>query len=264
MDVVQKNPLKVLTVDDNEANLKLINTLLSDMVESIDSARDGAEAWQKASNNHYDAIFMDINMPVMDDVTACQRIRQSSLNESTPVIAVTAHTLEGERERLMSLGFDEFLSKPLDEQMLLFALKECCPHLWTASEKATLALPEPTKPLPLLPQSPHLDWDLALQCAAGKIDLAKEMLQIFLRGLPATLEELSQLMSVGQTDPLIQLVHKLHGATCYVGVPHLKQLTELIETGLKLNRDISLMEPELFELQDRLQALLEESSHWDW
>lgn len=267
-----KTALKVLTVDDNEANLKLINTLLSELVDSIDSATNGAEAWQKASHTHYDIIFMDINMPVMDGITACQRIKQSSLNESTPIIAVTAHALQGERERLLGLGFTEFLSKPLDEQMLLFALKECVPNLPIFSDNAaepqqstlrTVATDQ-TLAFTQLPQSRHLDWDLALQCAAGKVDLAKEMLQIFLQSLPATIQELDALMHSKQTEPLIQLVHKLHGATCYVGVPQLKQLTNLIETELKQDKTITQLEPELFELHDRLQSLLEDSRLWVW
>jgi two-component system sensor histidine kinase BarA len=256
-----KSQLKVLTVDDNDANLKLINTLLRELVESIDSAHNGAEAWQKASQSHYDVIFMDINMPVMDGVTACQRIQQSSLNEATPIIAVTAHTLDGERERLMSLGFSEFLSKPLDEQMLHFALKECCPNVPALPQRIN---EQPPMPALNLPESRQIDWELALHCAAGKIDLAKEMLQIFLLSLPATLSELEVLVRTNQLEPLIQLVHKLHGATCYVGVPQLKQLTELLETELKQGKTAEQLEPELFELQDRLQSLLQEAKHWVW
>jgi len=248
----------VLTVDDNEANLKLINTLLSELVESIDSATNGAEALQKASQFHYDVIFMDINMPVMDGITACQRIQQSSINEATPIIAVTAHTLDGERERLMLLGFSEFLSKPLDEQMLHFALKECCANAGQAPERDQQLLKQE------LPQSRHLDWELALRCAAGKVDLAKELLQILLNSLPATLTEMESLMRSKQVEPLIQLVHKLHGASCYTGVPYIKQLTELIETELKHGKTIEQLEPELFELQDRLQSLLAEAAGWVW
>lgn len=253
-----KSKLRVLTVDDNEANLKLINALLSELVESIDSATNGAEALQKASQFHYDVIFMDINMPVMDGITACQRIQQSSINEATPIIAVTAHALEGERERLMLLGFSEFLTKPLDEQMLHFALKECCAHTSLAPER------DPQLLVLELPQSRHLDWELALRCAAGKLDLAKELLQIFLSSLPATLTEMENLMRSKQVEPLIQLVHKLHGASCYTGVPQIKQLTELVETELKNGKTIEQLEPELFELQDRLQSLLSEAAGWHW
>jgi two-component system sensor histidine kinase BarA len=71
-------------------------------------------------------------------------------------------------------------------------------------------------------------------------------------------------MATDQREPLIQLIHKLHGATCYTGVPHIKQLTEIIETQLKAGSSISLLEPELFDLEDQLQHLLAESSRWQW
>lgn len=250
--------MRVLTVDDNEANLKLINTLLSEQVEHIDSASHGAEAWQLASHSHYDVIFMDINMPVMDGITACQRIQQSSLNEQTPIIAVTAHALPGERERLLGLGFSEFLSKPLDEQMLQFAMKECCPA-FSQRQEITSLQPDSSHSLPV---SRHVDWTQALQRAAGKIELAHEMLQLLLKSLPQTLSELDKYRESNQKDALIQLIHKLHGATCYTGVPAIKQLTELLETSLKTGSSISQLEPELFDLSDQLRDLLEESANW--
>lgn len=258
-----KARLRVLTVDDNEANLKLINTLLGELVESVDSATQGAEAWQLASHAHYDIIFMDINMPVMDGISACQRIQQSSLNEDTPIIAVTAHTLPGERERLLGLGFCEFLSKPLDEQMLQYALKECCPAFSQASMQPVYAPTVPHAELPVLPQSRHVDWELALQRAAGKTELAREMLQLLLASLPQTLADLEKYRESNQRDALIQLVHKLHGATCYTGVPHIKALSETIETQLKTGASLLQLEPELFDLTDQLQDLLAESQRWD-
>ncbi len=258
-----KARLRVLTVDDNEANLKLINTLLGELVESVDSASQGAEAWQLASHAHYDIIFMDINMPVMDGITACQRIQQSSLNEDTPIIAVTAHTLPGERERLLGLGFCEFLSKPLDEQMLQYALKECCPAFSQVNMQPAFAPAVVSVERPALPQSRHVDWELALQRAAGKTELAREMLQLLVVSLPQTLADLEKFRESNQRDALIQLVHKLHGATCYTGVPHIKALSETIETQLKTGASLLKLEPELFDLADQLQDLLEESQQWD-
>lgn len=255
-----KAPIRVLTVDDNEANLKLINSLLSDLVETIDSAPNGAEAWQLASLNHYDIIFMDINMPLMDGVTACQRIQHASINEQTPIIAVTAHAIEGERERLLSLGFHEFLSKPLDEHMLVLTLKECCPaftQLVAATEATSTPLPAE------LPQSRHLDWELAMQRSANKLDLAKDMLQILLSSIPETLQQLNSAMTANQRDTVLQVVHKLHGACCYTGVPGIRNLTETIETALKSGATLQQVEPELFELDDQLSSLFDESQQWD-
>ncbi len=194
----------------------------------------------------------------MDGITACQRIQQSSLNEQTPIIAVTAHALPGERERLLGLGFSEFLSKPLDEQMLQFAMKECCPAF---SQRQEIISQQPDHSH-TLPVSRHVDWTQALQRAAGNIELANEMLQLLLKSLPQTLIELDKYRESNQKEALIQLIHKLHGATCYTGVPAIKQLTELLETSLKTGTSISQLEPELFDLSDQLRDLLEESASW--
>ena len=224
------------------------------MVEQVDSARNGAEAWQKANQQHYDLIFMDINMPVMDGIQACQRIQQSSLNEATPIIAVTAHALEGERERLLSLGFCEFLTKPLDEKLLHYTLRECCPDFQQALAASTSENQ--------LPQSKQLDWTLALQRAGGKLDLAKEMLWMLVQSLPDSLLLIQQAMQQQDAEQLLQHIHKLHGASCYTGLPVLKQLTELIETELKKGKQTEQLEPELFELQDRIQSLLQDAKNW--
>jgi two-component system sensor histidine kinase BarA len=249
----KKVSLKVLTVDDNDANLKLINTLLAEHVDHIDSARDGAEAWHKATQHAYDIIFMDINMPVMDGVTACQRIRQSSLNEHTPVIAVTAQAIDGERDRLLTLGFDEFLSKPLDETMLHCSLQEFCPASRLQQSH------------PALPGSNLIHWPTAIERAAGKHDLMKEMLQMLIASITPTRHALQQALAIHDENQVLQQVHKLHGACCYTGVPRLKNLAELLETQLKQGKSLAELEPELLELDDVLQALWQESQQWpDW
>ena len=246
-----RSNLKVLTVDDNEANLKLINTLLADYVEQIDSARDGAVAWHQATQHVYDIIFMDINMPVMDGVTACQRIRQSSLNEHTPVIAVTAQATDGERARLLTLGFNEFLSKPLDETILHCTLQEYCPAMRQDS-------------FPCWPASKLVDWAQALERAGSKRGLVKEMLQMLLDSIPATRQAIAEALQANDQPQVLQLVHKLHGACCYTGVPRLKSMAELLETQLKHGAALQALEPELLELDDVMLALLQESQYWNW
>jgi len=243
----QRAALRVLTVDDNEANLKLINTLLSDRVQELESAHDGAAAWQKTTQHVYDIIFMDINMPVMDGITACQRIRQSSLNEHTPIIAVTAHALEGERERLLALGFNEFLTKPLDEQMLHCTLQEFC----------ALQKTQPSASAVTLQAVPLIDWTQALQRAAGKAELAEEMLQLLIQSLPQASRQIQQAITDNEQQLLLHALHKLHGACCYSGVPRLKNLLEGLETQLKKGASIKSLEPELSELEDVLALLLQ-------
>lgn len=109
---VEVGKKKILVVDDNKINIKIAEKLLShyDFIE-VDSALSGKEAIEKVSNKNYDLIFMDIMMPEMDGVETLHRLR--AMNYKNPIITLTADAVSGSREKYMSEGFDEYLSKPV-------------------------------------------------------------------------------------------------------------------------------------------------------
>lgn len=245
-------PLKVLVVDDNDANLKLICTLLEEQVELIDTAHNGSQAYSLSKSHKYDVIFMDIQMPIMDGITACKLIQESSLNEDTPIIAVTAHALNTEKEQLLKDGFKGYLTKPIDEDTLKQIICDHSPENPICRDK-----PKSFSPLPPAPfESKRLDWPLALQRAGGKNELALEMLNMLITSVPETLKLLSEALEEQNCQKVLSIVHKFHGACCYTGVPKLKSLAETIETSLKKECVLEIIEPELFELQDELENLL--------
>ena len=157
-------PLKVLVVDDNDANLKLICTLLDEQVEVIDTAHNGSQAYSLSKSHKYDVIFMDIQMPIMDGITACKLIQESSLNEDTPIIAVTAHALHSEKEQLLKDGFKGYLTKPIDEDTLKQIISDHSPQTPINREKSKNEIPQSPAPF----ESSRIDWPLALQRAGGK------------------------------------------------------------------------------------------------
>ncbi|WP_440055568.1 two-component sensor histidine kinase BarA [Pseudoalteromonas sp. T1lg65] len=244
-------PLKVLVADDNDANLKLICTLLNEQVESVDTAHNGAQAVSLCKSRRYDLIFMDIQMPIMDGISACKSIRESSVNEDTPIIAVTAHALTGEKEQLMVDGFSNYMTKPIDEDMLKQIICDHSSSLPVNKQKHSEALQHSVPPF----ESSQLDWTLALQRAGNKPDLALEMLNMLLSSVPETLQQLETAQQQNDTQSLLRVVHKFHGACCYTGVPNLKKLAETIETALKQEQPVDAIEPELFELVDGLASL---------
>lgn len=271
----RKLPLKVLAVDDNEANLKLITTLLLELVETVEVTKNGAESLALCTVKHFDIIFMDIQMPVMDGITACRQIQESSLNESTPIIAVTAHALSGERERLLEVGFNGYLTKPIDEEMLRQSIIEYSRHTGVSNnpyllkDQSSAALNngisqsnENTLEDENLPQSTRIDWALAKQRAGGKTDLAVDMFNMLLDSLPEASEAVQQAIDEEDTAAILKHVHKLHGACCYTGVPRLKMLAELIETQLKKTQDADSVMPELFELVDEMDNLINDCAEW--
>lgn len=119
---------KLLLVEDNKINQLVAGKLLEKFGYAYDIAENGIEAVDKASSNHYDAILMDCQMPVLDGFEATKRIRQSEQAQSahTPIIGLTANALEGDREKCLACGMDDFTTKPIKLEELASKLSYWC------------------------------------------------------------------------------------------------------------------------------------------
>jgi CheY-like chemotaxis protein len=117
----------ILLVEDNQINQKIVILSLKKVVNNIDIANNGKEALDKFGNAKYDLILMDIQMPVMDGITATRKIREieaSTSNSNTPIIALTANALAGDRETCLAAGMSDYLSKPFQIEVLIQKMKE--------------------------------------------------------------------------------------------------------------------------------------------
>lgn len=115
---------RTLVVDDNAVNRKLAVALLKRRGWFTDEAENGAVALHKLANGHFDAVLLDISMPVMDGEATCRHIRATPATAGLRVVAYTAHALESERARIMSAGFDDIVIKPITAQDLLRVLPD--------------------------------------------------------------------------------------------------------------------------------------------
>jgi CheY-like chemotaxis protein len=115
--------LRVLLTEDNEINQMIAEELLSLAGVETTVADNGQEALDALENCEFDVVLMDIQMPVMDGLTATARIRANPAHENLPVIAMTAHAMSGDREISLSGGMNDHLTKPIDPQALYAALK---------------------------------------------------------------------------------------------------------------------------------------------
>jgi len=115
----------ILLVEDNLLNQKIVVLSLKQLVKNIDIACDGKEALDKFGTSKYDVILMDIHMPVMNGIVATKKIREieSSTNSHTPIVAITANAMLGDRETCLSAGMDEYISKPFQMEDLLHKIK---------------------------------------------------------------------------------------------------------------------------------------------
>jgi CheY-like chemotaxis protein len=117
--------LKILLVEDNLINQKITLLTLKPLVHTIDTAANGKEALDKFGTNNYDLILMDIKMPVMSGLIATEKIRalESTTNSHVPIIAITANAMIGDKEKCLSSGIDDYISKPYQPAALINKIK---------------------------------------------------------------------------------------------------------------------------------------------
>lgn len=117
-------PLKILLVEDDMVSRQVISRMLKEKGHMVDMASNGIQAIQLYGTEKYDIILMDIYMPEMDGIETTKKIREAEGDHKhTPIIALTAHALHGDRERFLKLGMDEYLAKPIQMNELFYLLE---------------------------------------------------------------------------------------------------------------------------------------------
>ncbi|MFC4258344.1 ATP-binding protein [Marinobacter lacisalsi] len=254
---------RVMAVDDNEANLKLVLTLLKDCGIPAEGAASGFEALSKARSQNFDAIFMDLQMPGMDGVETTARLRGlDNSHHRTAIIALTAHALADEQERLMQQGFDGYLAKPVNSSQLLETLTDFTGYEPPErQENGSRSIAEfrdtrrPLRPSTRRRQKPVVDVEESVRLAAGKADLAEELFSMLLEQLKPDQETIRARWEAEDYDTVLECVHKLHGATRYCGVPELRDASEQFETALKRRSDdMDTLRKNLLSAMERLDV----------
>ena len=214
----------------------------------------GHQAVDRARQMQFDLILMDIQMPDMDGIRVCELIHQLPHQQQTPVIAVTAHAMAGQKEKLLSAGMNDYLAKPIEEDKLHNLLLRYKPGASTALRAIAV---EPVEPV--VNPNTTLDWQLALRQAAGKNDLARDMLQMLLDFLPEVRNKIEEQLVGENPEGLVDMIHKLHGSCGYSGVPRMKNLCQLIEQQLRSGTKEEELEPEFLELLDEMDNVAREA-----
>jgi two-component system sensor histidine kinase BarA len=221
---------KVLCVDDNPANLLLVQTLLEDMGARVLAVESGYAAVKVVQKETFDLVLMDVQMPGMDGRQSTEAIRQwESERHCTPlpIVALTAHAMANEKRALLQSGMDDYLTKPISERQLAQVVLK-----WTGLALRNL-VPERSSDAKGGSELLVLDHEEGLRLAAGKADLAADMLAMLLASLEADREAIRQASEANDHAALIERVHRLHGATRYCGVPQLRAACQRSETLLK-------------------------------
>lgn len=116
--------MKILIADDNEMNRSLMVALLQRSGHEVLEAADGAQAVRLAKEHIPDLIIMDIQMPVLDGITALRMLRADESAKKIPVIAVTSYAMKGDREKFLKAGFDSYISKPINTKEVVKMIEQ--------------------------------------------------------------------------------------------------------------------------------------------
>ncbi len=253
---------KILCVDDNAANLKLIAEFLSEFNVETVLAENGLEAVKACRKEQFDLIFMDIQMPEMDGVEATHHIRKmKSKRARTPIVALTAHAIKGEKEKLLNEGMDDYLTKPinhaqLEETIRKWTRKELISHIDNLQENQQTVETSNTASSETPVNNKAVDWALSLKAANQKADLAVDLLNMLVNSFTDARAEITTAFNDKNHEELKKQVHKLHGATAYCGVPILKKLAWEYETHLKtseLNEESAIIHAQFMQAIDAVE-----------
>jgi CheY-like chemotaxis protein/nitrogen-specific signal transduction histidine kinase/HPt (histidine-containing phosphotransfer) domain-containing protein len=212
---VQTNPvlpatasrrLNILVAEDNEVNQELMEYVLKRDGHQVTIAGDGEQVLAALRNGSFDVILMDAQMPRLDglETTAVIRREESKTQRHIPIIAITAHALQGDREKCLAAGMDEYLAKPVKSGRLLQVVRALTAyHDEQEASGKNAALSE---------QKSFFDREELLDHVGHDVTILQRMVSVFAENTPRRLEAISRAISMNDGTTLEGLVHKLRGA----------------------------------------------------
>jgi two-component system, sensor histidine kinase and response regulator len=247
---------KILLVEDNPVNREVAVGMLESLGCIAHAAENGWLALEAINNDAYDAVLMDCQMPVMDGLTATAELRRREQNAGgarLPIIALTANAMEGDRERCLAAGMDDFLSKPFSQQQLAALLKR-----WLA--------------LQLLPETerregsrlPLIDAGVLRNIAAlARPALLDSMIELYLKHSPPLITAIELAAAGGHAEALQEALHTFKSSTANLGGLRLATLTKECEALVReggVARAAATVQRIRREYQDFCSALMQERS----
>ncbi len=224
----------VLLVEDNEINQEVILEILQQAGVKTDIAENGAEAVKRVLESNYDLILMDIQMSVMDGLTATREIRKLDKPgcSALPIIAMTAHAMKGDRERSLQAGMNDHITKPVEPERLLETLARWLPektmtHSADARSKSSREILEQVHRA-----IPQLNLQVGLKYLGGNYDLYRSLLRKFVETY-SDMEELIQFnLANNRIDEAIHMVHTIKSVAGNLGAEQLRTAAVRLETML--------------------------------
>ncbi|MFN4265281.1 MAG: response regulator [Aquabacterium sp.] len=229
---------RILVVDDNAVNQKVASVMLQRYGCMVDVAASGIEACSMVNMLPYDLVLMDCQMPEMDGYEATRTIRKREadlrVKKRLPIIALTANAMEGNADKCLASGMDDFLSKPIRPEALLEKLGQYLPRAAALTEGATKMTPVAVSQTSLAagPDASHRDspeWASLREVHDMLGDDYGQLLQMYLQEAPGKVKDITQAIQSGNLETTRSVAHNLKGSSLAIGVQELATLLGHIE-----------------------------------
>jgi CheY-like chemotaxis protein/HPt (histidine-containing phosphotransfer) domain-containing protein len=225
-DLARRLPLRLLLADDNPINQKVSISVLHKLGYRADIANNGLEVLQALERKAYDILFLDVQMPEMDGLEAARQICERWPTEKRPcIIAMTGNALMGDREKCLSAGMDDYISKPVRVGDLQSALQRWGPLKTRKSDTAFVSRPKPGPADNLLDQAAIAELRNLPGSNGGS--MLQELVGLFLEAAPQRIAQISQ--SINDGPMLAFHAHALKGMGLNLGVKRIVELSQKLE-----------------------------------
>ncbi|MFT2007968.1 PAS domain S-box protein [Pontibacter sp. 13R65] len=245
----------ILLVDDNQINQKVAEKQLERLGCRIDIASNGFEAVQFATDNRYNIIFMDIQMPEMDGITAMKKIRERLGTACPPIIAMTAYSMKDDALKFIQEGMDDYVSKPVKSSDLYAVMSRWENSSWqNSSESATPAIettagePEEQEDAPVM-----IDQAVVEQLKQiGGADFVKQLYSDFEEEAAELLADAQKQLEAQHYTSILSTLHQLKGTGFTLGINPLAELAKQLEHDIK-NNALEAVDDNFSKLQEQYE-----------
>jgi two-component system, sensor histidine kinase and response regulator len=249
----RRSPLRILLAEDNEINQKVAVGILEQQGHSVTVAANGKLALNAMEKERFDLILMDVQMPVMTGLEAVAAIREQehATGAHIPIIATTAHAMDGDRQRCLDAGMDRYLAKPIRARELLKSIE----NLMSGLAETAPSVPDLSSNTALLDRSAMLD------CVGGNQELLRAVTGVFLKNCPDLVSQIRSAVAEGDCHALKLAAHTLRGAASnFLTASAIQAATRLEQMGresqlLSAEDELSTLEKEIARVEPELSTL---------
>jgi two-component system sensor histidine kinase/response regulator len=244
--------MRILLAEDNPINRKLVVTLLARAGYAVETVENGAQAVDALKKGRYSLVLMDVQMPEMDGFEATKVIRaQEGEQTRIPIIAMTAHAMKGDRERCLTAGMDDYLSKPLQTKDLFKVIER-----WTHLPRPHAEFGQTTVSVEARAdkEPPPLNRQKALPYFGGDEQLYDQMLSEFVAHLGEEIDKLKAALESDDVPTFTRLAHTLKGLAATFGAERLSQAAQQLE-AIGFDENLAAASPLVTQIEEEYPRL---------